>query len=392
MENHSFYLPQQVWVGPISALAQFLEPFVDQKILALASQVGPKRQQTVLVGRSLLKFALLANGLITPQQPLPQLAYTSLHKPFFTDLPVHFNLSHSHGWIALALGAQPQGLDLEQIDTTRKLRQALLEKVLSSSELQYLQRLQAECESTAGSVLAHDPALGACREAALRPLNQAAYEFFFLQWTLKEALLKLQGASIFSLERLKFAPEQRVVQVSNAQALAAPVLPWFKELVSFKLSSLYALWGGLSVVPQDFWLTVGTYGALPQVMVLANPQQLPLVVQSYRFDAKCLQEGASTTNLPQGHTADVYAVGAPCMSVAIDHLNLAKKNLNLPPFIVKSEPFCSAALDLHGVSTLAQDPTEVNNASKAISFRHGGLGWYLLNCTPKVVYAVHPFG
>lgn len=133
---------QQLWIGKISELLVSLNPLFDAELYALVQGVSEKRKQSLLVGRALLKLALANLGFMKLEQSLPQIAYTALNKPYFVDVPVHFNLSHSHDFIALAVGDRPQGLDLELIDAKRRLREPLLRKVLLEPEFAYFTHLQ----------------------------------------------------------------------------------------------------------------------------------------------------------------------------------------------------------------------------------------------------------
>lgn len=407
-------ISQQLFIGRIADILATLPPCLDDERLAPDSKLTEKRRQSLLAGRSLLKFALVHNGLLEPLAQLPAISYTKLHKPYFNDLPVHFNLSHSHGWMVLALGSQPQGVDLEAIDPKRRLSERLIKRVLTGVEYTFFQHLEhseqlekeqlekellgqgwhleqnhlgqkhleqitlasgavelnvsdvvtgtaqdapqgwvqkdevkfssklnqsqsddintnvcvpaklgkssfvVECQghssissisrtnnighssnsSTGGdsksckSINIHRPnqdlperlkaehsldslklplqaGLNQTDEDSLAPsemnktsfqvslpgagavmgpqVSAAGREFFFLQWTLKECLLKLQGSSIFDLDSLVIDPQTRRVEVPQVPHFN----PWFSRTLSFRLHN-----------PEDesaFWLTVGVY-------------------------------------------------------------------------------------------------------------------------------------
>lgn len=465
MVNDSKIQPQ-LWIGKISDLIEVLEPYIDENVKALAQKAkNVKRQTNLLAGRGLLKYALVQNGWLSMDEPLPELQYTSLNKPYFAELPVHFNLSHSQDYLVLAMGEQPQGVDLQVLDLKRRLHPALVEKVLRGKELEFLnyqntvpnahfvlpsvsevEQWSSEYDSQGGlgglieqntqavkssgnladnqsrnqseNQAVNQPSLGNlggintqagqenfklsnCQvenqvanqfkiQAGNQPRNQeqqvrcelikcelnnqstlgnqtelsslsycskpdnqskaevlegalenlqvtvkaanqatvkateqashaerldlskslseslasksclkaahfdksfdkskgaklvggstysaAAYDFFCLQWTVKECLLKLQGASIFALERLDFDPWLKTVLVvpphhensSTDQQDKLEVNPWFKHALSYRLSSLYY---SLEQLENELWLTVGVYDYSPQIMVLAK--------------------------------------------------------------------------------------------------------------------------
>lgn len=250
MAGATFELEQQLFIGRIDDLLVHLQPFVEPDFAKLTQPYPEFRRKSLLAGRALLKFALVRNGLLSLHEPLPDIAYNASKKPYFTELPVHFNLSHSHGWMALSLGSQPQGIDIEAIDFKRRLKPHFLEYVLDLPELEYFKNL-----------------------SPLDPVSYAGREFFFLQWTLKECLLKLQGSSIFALKELKFDPKLRCVQVplsSNFHAVSEQLVPWCNYTLSFKLSELIQ-----QPIEQDLWLTVGAYtDHSPQIWGLL-PQTVP---------------------------------------------------------------------------------------------------------------------
>lgn len=250
MAGATFELEQQLFIGRIDDLLVHLQPFVEPNFAKLTQHYPEFRRRSLLAGRALLKFALVHNGLLSFQELLPDIAYNASKKPYFTELPVHFNLSHSHGWMALSLGSQPQGIDIEAIDFKRRLKPHFLEYVLDLPELEYFKNL-----------------------SPLDPVSEAGREFFFLQWTLKECLLKLQGSSIFALKELKFDHKLRCVQVplsSNFHAVAEQLVPWCNYTLSFKLSKLIQ-----QPLEQDLWLTVGAYTAHSLQIWGLLPQTVP---------------------------------------------------------------------------------------------------------------------
>lgn len=102
-------------------------------------------------------------------QPVPALDYQSSGKPRLADHPnVHFNLSHSGHWLALAISdAGPVGVDVEAPRRRRSIM-AIAEQYFHPAEIEHLKQQQ--------------------------PDKQTA-EFYRL-WTLKEAFFKARGTGI----------------------------------------------------------------------------------------------------------------------------------------------------------------------------------------------------
>ena len=73
-------------------------------------------------------------------QPLPEIAYTPLGKPYFTGSSLHFSISHTPKHVFCVLSDKPVGIDAEEQD--RNIRPELAEKILSPQE--YAQFSQAD--------------------------------------------------------------------------------------------------------------------------------------------------------------------------------------------------------------------------------------------------------
>lgn len=164
----------------------------DEFLLNSASSFKPLRRKTYLSGRGLLKLALVEQGLLDINAPLPPLKLGPSGKPFIGTLSksvneVHFNLSHSIDLIALSTGIKEQGIDLE-VANIKRLRKPLVERVLSDKELDYYLKLESDA----------DKAL-----------------FFTQQWTLREALIKLTGLSIFKMDVLSIDPYEHTIVSSE---------------------------------------------------------------------------------------------------------------------------------------------------------------------------------
>lgn len=164
----------------------------DEFLLNSASSFKPLRRKTYLSGRGLLKLALVEQGLLDINAPLPPLMLGPSGKPFIGTLSksvneVHFNLSHSIDLIALSTGSKEQGIDLE-VANIKRLRKPLVERVLSDKELDYYLKLESDADKSL---------------------------FFTQQWTLREALIKLTGLSIFKMDVLSIDPYEHTIVSSE---------------------------------------------------------------------------------------------------------------------------------------------------------------------------------
>lgn len=203
-----------LWVGAIDTLwdkcGHLLSPEREPWVFAACADCGALRQHTFLTGRALLKHALVEQGVLAAKSPLPELIISEHGRPCLPEsLGVDFNLSHAYGFMALTLGPGPQGVDLELAwPDLKRPSQSLSERVFSPDELAQWQDLFAP-------VLAELSALGALpakgrlpqvelevlSESARAALNEAC-RYFKRQWTLREALVKLIGSSIFVLDSM----------------------------------------------------------------------------------------------------------------------------------------------------------------------------------------------
>ena len=179
------------YVSPASHCIQRLVA-KDEFLLNSASSFKPLRHKTYLSGRGLLKLALVEQGLLDINAPLPPLKLGPSGKPFIGTLSksvneVHFNLSHSIDLIALSTGSKEQGIDLE-VANIKRLRKPLVERVLSDKELDYYLKLESDADKAV---------------------------FFTQQWTLREALIKLTGLSIFKMDVLSIDPYEHTIVSSE---------------------------------------------------------------------------------------------------------------------------------------------------------------------------------
>ena len=179
------------YVSPASPCIQRLVA-KDELLLNSSSSFKPLRRKTYLSGRGLLKLALVEQGLLDINAPLPPLMLGPSGKPFIGTLSksvneVHFNLSHSIDLIALSTGSKEQGIDLE-VANIKRLRKPLVERVLSDKELDFYLKLESDADKAV---------------------------FFTQQWTLREALIKLTGLSIFKMDVLSIDPYEHTIVSSE---------------------------------------------------------------------------------------------------------------------------------------------------------------------------------
>lgn len=107
---------------------------------------------------SLSAWALLAEGLKGLGEPAHTVAFSETGKPYFTDSPLHFSLSHSGSFAAALIADSPCGVDIEQL---RKVKDGLIHRCMHPDEL-------------------------------------VAGMDFFEAWTKKECLAKLNGSGMRS--------------------------------------------------------------------------------------------------------------------------------------------------------------------------------------------------
>jgi len=88
-----------------------------------------EKRQEMLCAWALLRLALRQQY---GWKDWPEIAYTSLGKPYFPENPeVHFSISHTHGAVLVALADQPVGADLEKI---RPMKLQTMEQVAGVTE------------------------------------------------------------------------------------------------------------------------------------------------------------------------------------------------------------------------------------------------------------------
>lgn len=124
-----------------------------------------------------LAAEMLADAVGTAPEDIP-FCRGENGKPL-TSLPLHFNCSHSGGFVVCAVGERELGVDLERIRPVR----SRLERALTASERQWL--------------------------ASLPPPERD--EGFFRLWTLKESWIKCRGGRLMELRRAEFLLQGREI-------------------------------------------------------------------------------------------------------------------------------------------------------------------------------------
>ncbi|MCI6797729.1 MAG: 4'-phosphopantetheinyl transferase superfamily protein [Succinatimonas sp.] len=137
-----------------------------------AASFGNVRRGSFLAGRALVQHLI---RVAEPDFVLPAIDFDNRGKPFFSQrVGWYFNISHSQGMIAVSVGKQEQGLDLEVVKK-RPMLELLKRRILSEAELSFLKKQTSE----------------------------SADNLFFMLWTLRECLLKLSGRGLGGLEQVQ---------------------------------------------------------------------------------------------------------------------------------------------------------------------------------------------
>lgn len=201
-----------LWVGLIDELWDQLGGLVSPErepwLFAASASMGEARARTFVTGRALLKYALIELGALGTHDALPELTVNTHGRPGLPpSLGLDFNLSHSAGLMALALGPGPQGVDLElSYPDLRRPSLSLAQRVLGPAELAQWHTLfapvAAELEPLPAGKRGQSSADLMLLSDRARAALSAACFYFKRQWTLREAMVKLIGSSIFALEHL----------------------------------------------------------------------------------------------------------------------------------------------------------------------------------------------
>lgn len=172
------YLLHSADISPQSTAAQKAHTWLSYTERERMSRFKiPRAQHTYLLGRALLR-GLLSQHCNTPPERL-QFALADGGKPYLQGdtSGIHFNLSHSGQWLALAVSTHsPVGVDIEHPQKPRDF---------ISIARHYFHRKEYH---------------------ALKTLHgQALQDAFYKLWTLKEAFFKARGTGISEgLARIRF--------------------------------------------------------------------------------------------------------------------------------------------------------------------------------------------
>ncbi len=151
----------------------------DRDSLHLDRITSHKRRQEFLSGRWLLDRALSTYlGQDWPHNFELQVSPTG--KPFLKGEPIHFSLSHSHGWMGVAISTHGQvGFDMERVRELKDLVR-FSQRALSSEQLREMQQVVDPVQSS---------------------------NYLFWKWTEREAKGKLSGEGLQYLEPFEFEAE-----------------------------------------------------------------------------------------------------------------------------------------------------------------------------------------
>jgi len=157
-----------------------------EKRLRLSRTLLPAHRDRMLYGELLLHYTLAEKFGLSAEER--RIAYGSKGKPVLAAAalpPVHFNLSHSGGWIACAFDRHPVGIDVE---TVRRDSGKLAPLFLTPDEYYEFARLACKGEAAAEAASS-----GELTEALS---SERACEFITRRWTLKESIVKADGAGL----------------------------------------------------------------------------------------------------------------------------------------------------------------------------------------------------
>ncbi|WP_049721082.1 4'-phosphopantetheinyl transferase family protein [Gilvimarinus polysaccharolyticus] len=174
----AIYLLHSVDIPPLSPVLQtakaWLSPAEHERLQRFQS---PQAQHNYLLGRALMRRQLSQHCQLAPKQLQFSIAAGGKPQLNDTNCNLHFNLTHSNQWLALAVSDHsPVGLDIEQ---PHKPRDAIniARHYFHRSEYHHLKNLQ----------------------------GQALQDQFYKLWTLKEAFFKARGTGISEgLARVRF--------------------------------------------------------------------------------------------------------------------------------------------------------------------------------------------
>jgi len=165
-EAHVLFAKPNELPRPLAELAALLTP--DERDRADRYKAGTVREQFV-ASRGLLRL-VLAERLGTAPHAVP-IAYILNGKPVLACGSLHFNVSHTHGLMMIAIAGRRIGVDVERTRTVPDAA-GLVSRFFSPAEQASYLRLPESC-----------------RERA-----------FFRGWVCKEAVIKAAGATVQYLD------------------------------------------------------------------------------------------------------------------------------------------------------------------------------------------------
>lgn len=157
----------QVWVERSSDLSDLsaIEELLDENERIRASKfIRDSDRRNFIVAHGMKRRRLAEKLGVSDPSELRFAAYSG-GKPYLLDANIHFNLSHSHGFSALAISRTPCGVDIEAYRPISQLP-LLIEKTMTATE-------QKRIKSSPSQLTA-----------------------FIDHWVLKEAFLKLSGIGL----------------------------------------------------------------------------------------------------------------------------------------------------------------------------------------------------
>ncbi len=135
----------------------------------------PKDYNATFFSKLLLQYAFAQNKLNFDWE---QLSYTEKDRPFFKDLDIDFNISHSGKYVALVIGKDHYGIDIEQ---HRPVKIDLFNRQFTGNEWKLIRNSEDEL-----------------------------YQFFQF-WAIKEAAIKADGRGVEVLSKTQIISANEVL-------------------------------------------------------------------------------------------------------------------------------------------------------------------------------------
>ena len=135
----------------------------------------PKDYNATFFSKLLLQYALNQNNLVFNWD---QLNYTEKERPFFKNLEIDFNISHSGKYVALVIGEDRYGIDIEQ---HRPVKINLFNRQFTESEWKAIRDSQDELDQ------------------------------FFNFWAIKESAIKADGRGVEVISKTQIISENEVL-------------------------------------------------------------------------------------------------------------------------------------------------------------------------------------